>query len=349
MQPQEATTSPTENTPENAMANRPAVKKRRPFSLRAFTSLLLGVCFVVLCFSGVILFLTPRGRMANWTDWTMLGLGKNDWSSIHVNNGTLFLIVAVTHLVLNWRVIIRYIWSKASVGFNKKWELGLAMLIAMICLAGPIYSLPPFSTLMDLNDDIKDYWEQDVSRGNAQPPVPHAEELTLAELAGHIQLSVEQMTSGLVELGYQVDDENVTIGQLAEQKDIAPSEVFSALRDQFPETRGWGRIGGAGGRRGQNNASGEGVGFGPGRGEGGEHQAIDPNNPFGGEPLEGDFGRGQGRGMGRGRGGAGQGGGFGQGGGGFGQGGGQGRGGGFGQGQGQGPAAETEHNEPQDD
>jgi hypothetical protein len=44
--------------------------------IKGFTSLLLAVAFLMLGFSGVILYLTPRGRVANWTGWTMLGLDQ---------------------------------------------------------------------------------------------------------------------------------------------------------------------------------------------------------------------------------------------------------------------------------
>jgi hypothetical protein len=46
------------------------------FQLRGFVSLLLTLFFLALSFSGVMLYLTPRGRVANWTGWSMLGLEK---------------------------------------------------------------------------------------------------------------------------------------------------------------------------------------------------------------------------------------------------------------------------------
>ena len=47
------------------------------FRTKGFVSLLLALTFLVASFSGVILYLTPRGRVANWTGWTMLGLDKH--------------------------------------------------------------------------------------------------------------------------------------------------------------------------------------------------------------------------------------------------------------------------------
>ena len=67
----------------------PTPKKR--FSAKGFTSLLLTCSFLVLAVSGIILFMTPKGRDAHWTNWTMLGLGKEGWGAVHINNSILFL------------------------------------------------------------------------------------------------------------------------------------------------------------------------------------------------------------------------------------------------------------------
>ena len=155
-----------------------------------------------MCFSGTMLFLTPRGRTANWTDWSLLALDKHQWGSVHVNNSVVFVAIAVLHLVLNWSVFTRYIKKKATNGLNLKRELALATSLAALCIVGPIWGVPPFSTLMTLNEDIKNYWDQTAQ----QPPVPHAEELTLAELAATIDLSVDEVSVALADEGYSVTE-----------------------------------------------------------------------------------------------------------------------------------------------
>ncbi len=43
---------------------------------------------------------------------------------------------------------------------NMKNEMALTTVIATVCIVGPIsWNLPPFSTLMSLNEEIKDYWD----------------------------------------------------------------------------------------------------------------------------------------------------------------------------------------------
>jgi len=259
-----------------------ASPSRQPkrFSLRGFTSLLLSLAFLAICVSGTMLFFTPRGRTANWTDWTLLGLDKHQWGSVHVNNSILFVAIAVIHLLLNWSVLMRYIKKKTTAGVNMKKELALAGVLAAVCVAGPIWGVPPFSTLMALNEDIKNYWDANA----AQPPVPHAEELTLAELASTVSLSTEQVTTALQEAGYDVSDRGQTIGHIGQQKGVAPNAVFDEIRQRFPNTRGWGRVGGGRGAGGhgasaaspgredhpEGRAMGQGGGRGQGQGSGGQ-------------------------------------------------------------------------------
>ena len=115
------------------------------FHMRGFTSLLLTLGFAVLTFSGVILYLTPRGRVANWTGWTLLGLDKREWQAIHINIALLVLIVAGLHLFLNWSLFWGYIKKKASLSLNLKVEMLAALVIAGGVLAGTIQAVSPVS------------------------------------------------------------------------------------------------------------------------------------------------------------------------------------------------------------
>jgi hypothetical protein len=130
------------------------------FHGKGFISLLLGTALVLLAFSGAVLYASPRGRMVNWRGWTVLGLGKQDWQAIHMNLALLFLIVAGIHLYLNWRVFWCYLKRQGGLALNLKLEMLLAVLLVGAVLAGAIYRVPPFGTLVDWNYRIKDYWER---------------------------------------------------------------------------------------------------------------------------------------------------------------------------------------------
>lgn len=251
------------------------VRKRRCFSARGFASLLLTLSLLVVSFSGVLLYVTPRGRVANWTDWTLFGLGKEQWAALHMNGSILFLVAAALHLALNWSILCGYVKKKAVAGLHMKRELALATALALVCVAGTIFNLPPFSSVLALNHDIKDYWEQRTPRA----PAPHAEEYTLAEFAAQVNLPVDDLTEALHQEGFNAVDIHLTMGELARQKGVAPSAVFAAVRKHHPQAgamsgrgSGWGRGQGFGPGQGRGMGMGRGRGMGFGQGGNGEHR-----------------------------------------------------------------------------
>ena len=50
--------------------------------IRGFVSLLTALSFLIMAVSGLILFIVPEGRIANWHDWRFLGLTKNQWGDM---------------------------------------------------------------------------------------------------------------------------------------------------------------------------------------------------------------------------------------------------------------------------
>jgi hypothetical protein len=150
-------------TEQNLHARRKVMK----FRTRGFVSLLLALSFLVAVVSGSVLFMTPRGRVANWTDWTMGGLTKHEWAALHINACLLMVIEAGIHLLLNWRVFWSYI-QKKSAGFHLKWELAASILVTGAVVAGTMYEVPPLTAMAAWNERIKDYWE------GATPQVPAA-------------------------------------------------------------------------------------------------------------------------------------------------------------------------------
>ena len=78
----------------------------RAFQWRALISVLVALGFLMLAVTGMVLFIAPPGRVANWTDWSILGLRKSEWGAVHIWFGLLFLAVSVWHLALNWRTML---------------------------------------------------------------------------------------------------------------------------------------------------------------------------------------------------------------------------------------------------
>jgi hypothetical protein len=220
-------------------------REKASFYTRGFTSFIVVMSFFVIAFTGAVLFLTPRGRVANWTDWTFLALSKDQWSSVHYTAATLFVIVAAFHIFFNWKVLLGYIRLKRVKGFRLKREFMAALGVSALFIAGPLLGIPGFRELIVAHDAIKDYWD----RTTAQAPTPHAEDLSLARFARQIEMPLETVIERLRERGIRADNPDITVAVLAREYGLAPSEVHAAVEPQSKSSghethsgRGWGRM-----------------------------------------------------------------------------------------------------------
>ena len=232
------------------------------FQVRGFVSLCLMLAFVSLSVSGVVLYVTPRGRVTNWTGWTMLGLDKQAWQAVHTSIALVFLTGVLLHLWFNWSIFWCYIKKKASMALNLKAEMLAATLLVSAVLAGAIYQVPPFGNLMDLNHRIKDYWDQWATDAAISPPTPHAEEFTLERLAANMGVPLDEVIKSLKEDGLAVDNGRQTLGELAEKNSLTPQDLYRAIHQHFPDAERSAMGQGRGQQRGQ---GGGGKGRGPGR------------------------------------------------------------------------------------
>jgi len=198
--------------------------------------------------------------VANWTGWTLLGLEKDEWQSVHTNIAILFVLAAVLHLVLNWSMLWGYVKKRGALALNMKLEMLVAALVAGVVLAGSVLGWPPFRSVMALNYQIKDYWE----REPVTAPAPHAEEFTLERLASQMGLSPDQVIEALGNEGIVVAGPEATVNHVATENGMTPAEVHAAIRKHIPEARGAGHGQGRGG--GQGKGQGRGMGRGMGRG-----------------------------------------------------------------------------------
>jgi hypothetical protein len=146
------------------------MKTRRVISLTVLLS------FVFLSLSGVLLFVSPQGRVAYWSRWTLFGLTKDEYSAIHTTLMVLFLVVGIWHTVLNWKPITAYLKNRSRQLRPMTPELGVAAMLTAVFVVGPLAGFFPFRQFLDAGADVKDYWEA----SSGAPPWGHAEENSLA-------------------------------------------------------------------------------------------------------------------------------------------------------------------------
>jgi hypothetical protein len=231
---------------------------KKQFNWRSFISVLTALSFIGMTFTGVILFVVPPGRIANWTGWTLIGLTKNEWIGLHDWFSIIFVAASVIHLYLNWKPFVSYFKSKATKAFALRSEWAAALVVCAAVFACTLGNIRPFSSLLAWNENIKHSWESPQQRA----PIPHAELMSLKELANQAQdVDLETMLSNLRAAGIEVESADIVLGKLAEAHNITPVQLYNiALGQAWP-----GRGHGGGGHGAESEELG---GGGPGRGFG---------------------------------------------------------------------------------
>lgn len=126
------------------------------FRFRGFTSLTLTFSFIVMTVTGLVLYVVPPGRIANWIDWRILGMSKEQWGAMHTIFSFLFVIFSIIHIIYNWRTFLTYLKDRIRKTYALKAELAASLILAVIVFAGTLYEIPPFSTTMDIGSSFKE-------------------------------------------------------------------------------------------------------------------------------------------------------------------------------------------------
>jgi len=195
------------------------------FSFRTFTTFVLVWTFAVLIISGAMLFISPPGRVAHWTNWQLVGQTKEGWQAIHVLMAILFLIGGLFHILrFNWKVLVHYLKRKRT-GRNYRIEMIASLVIFLLVLFGTLMEVPPFSSVMILSHAVKDVWEPEAGAA----PMPHTELLSLEEVAKRLELSKENAAEKLRSNGITVADLEATLQQIAKSNNTSPRVIYGHL------------------------------------------------------------------------------------------------------------------------
>ena len=241
--------SPQEGLPQ------PDKRPERRFNWRAFISVTTALSFLAMSVTGIVLFVTPPGRIAHWTGWKMLALTKDEWGGLHIWFSLIFMIAAVLHLYLNWRCFLSYFRDKVRKALALRTEWVIAVLLCGVVGWGTLADMRPFSSLLAWNEAIKHSWDTPAG----QAPMPHAELMTLSELAERTEgLEIESMSEHLQAAGIEVESSDVVLGDLAKNAGMTPRELYAIATGESKAQR----IGRGRGGSGRQNAPG---GYGVGR------------------------------------------------------------------------------------
>lgn len=194
---------------------------------RVFTSLCSLVGFVLLCFTGIILYFEPHGRVAYWIRWHFLSLEKDQWGNIHIYSGLLFLIAGGFHIYYNWKPLIKYLSDKIESALRYKRELVFSSVIFLWIIISGIWSLPPLVYVSDLGEAIKKSW---VTSHELEPPFGHAELVSLQTFCKKQRIPLDQAMLELRDAGFTVESPKSTLIEIAESKRTSGMVVYEVIK-----------------------------------------------------------------------------------------------------------------------
>lgn len=195
------------------------------FTVKKAVSLTLALSFVVMAYTGSMLFLTPKGKIAYWTDWTLLGLSKTQYTDLHITSMFLFLAAGIWHIYYNWKPLVSYLKNSARRMTPLKKEFLIALALNALFVGGTLAHVAPMQNIIDLNTRIKNYWE----REKGAPPFGHAEESTVASLAPLIGTDAEGALKRLRNSGLTVENAGQTLQAVAEQNGVTAQHVYDVM------------------------------------------------------------------------------------------------------------------------
>jgi hypothetical protein len=168
----------------------------------------------------------PPGRIAHWSNWTLGALSKEQWQAIHTVFSVLFVIMAGFHLYFNWKPIVAYFKEKIQTHLKMRREFLIASSAVVGILALTLLQLPPFQPIMDLSESLTNSWSSE----EVEPPIPHAELMTINELSIQLQMKPNDVRSQLQTAGIELTEDNsVIIQDIADANGISPATLYQNI------------------------------------------------------------------------------------------------------------------------
>jgi len=192
--------------------------------MKKITSLTLGISFLIMSYTGIMLFLCPHGRVAYWSDWHLLGLSKDQYGNLHTTSMIVFVVFGVLHIWYNWKAILSYLRnSSRRLSFTKK-EFIAAIIINAAVMAGTLLSIQPFSGFLAFEEKLKESW----TKRYGEPPYGHAEESKLKVLCRKEGIDLESARQKLNNKQILHDPE-MTLKEIAAINRITPNKIYTII------------------------------------------------------------------------------------------------------------------------
>ena len=159
-------------------------------------------------------------------------MDKQHWEAVHTVFVLLALVTALVHLWYNWKPLINYVRSKASLILPSGRRVPLvreflaASAVASVVLCAAIMQWQPLALLIDLRSDIKD----GKYALSAPPPVADADRMSILALCEATGMSEQSVAEKARTHGIAAEDLSLTLGAIAEKHSLSPEGLYQRLK-----------------------------------------------------------------------------------------------------------------------
>lgn len=198
--------------------------QKEGFKWRSFVSFGMFFSFLIMAISGLLLYIAPPGRVFRWINWQLLWIDLSQWQALHTLFSYLFLGFAISHVFsMNWKILFSYFTRKTKEGLRRKKELISSSIVIILFIAGSLLNFQPFKVVMDLGNEASSLWGKSID----YPPVAHAEEMTLEEIASVLlNIPSEEFVSRIKEAGFIFNNTQQSLEEVCNLNKVAPYQFF---------------------------------------------------------------------------------------------------------------------------
>ena len=130
------------------------------FSGRALAVFGVSFSFLVMLLSGLLLYVAPKGRLAQQIDWHLLGLGRDGWEGLHIATSLLFAGFVLWHFLVHFRVYTVLLGGTPLHPRGHRNEAWLALAALVFLGVAALMAWPPSSWLIEGNEYFKQsFWD----------------------------------------------------------------------------------------------------------------------------------------------------------------------------------------------
>jgi hypothetical protein len=104
-----------------------------------------------------------------------------------------------------------------------------SLVLFLLIVAGTIARQVPFQTVMSAGASIRESWES----ASNNPPIPHMEEIAVAQLSDSLKVETPQLMGTLDQLGLKSKGEDESLQDLAKRNGRSPEQVYKALETKL--------------------------------------------------------------------------------------------------------------------